>query len=420
MAGQDSLRLCIVFMGLPARGKSTLARRIKDTLCKDGIPIEIFNNGDLRRKLITRMNSTLPQFYDSKNKQASVLREKIALINIHKALHYLNKIGKIAILDATHVSRKRRELVLEKLSKTPILFIECLNNEPDILEASIAKKMTLPEFQHLTREEAYLYFAQRIDYYKKIYCPLATEQNYIRLDSFNNRIIDTQMTDPIPFSDQIRDLLLTDSVNNLYLIRHGESEDNTKDRIGGNAPLTSAGLRQAEKLGEYFQDIHLPYIFCSQKKRTYQTAEPIMAKQKTGCQIIPLPEFDEIDAGICEEMSYEEIKAQYPEIASARGKDKYNYIYPEGEGYRTMQTRINKGLKKALYLSATADNIMIIGHRAVNRMILAHFLFRRSEDVPYIYVPLNKFYHIISTQHKKLFELRSVVDHHRRCTPLAG
>jgi hypothetical protein len=29
-------------------------------------------------------------------------------------------------------------------------------------------------------------------------------------------------------------------------------------------------------------------------------------------------------------------------------------------------------------------------------MILSHFLYRREEDVPYIYVPQDKFYHIVA------------------------
>jgi hypothetical protein len=41
-------------------------------------------------------------------------------------------------------------------------------------------------------------------------------------------------------------------------------------------------------------------------------------------------------------------------------------------------------------------------------MILAHFLYRRIEDVPYIYVPQNQYYHIVSMQQKKLFELKKI------------
>ena len=117
-----------------------------------------------------------------------------------------------------------------------------------------------------------------------------------------------------------------------------------------------------------------------------------------------LAEFGEIDSGICECMSYDEIRRQMPQISEARKKDKYNYVYPGGEGYVTMEDRINRGIKKALYLSDPMDNIMIVGHRAVNRMILSHFLFRRDEDVPYIYIPQDKFYYISATHNKKVFQ----------------
>ena len=159
-------------------------------------------------------------------------------------------------------------------------------------------------------------------------------------------------------------------------------------------------------LARYFRTKRIPLIFTSDKRRTIQTAAPIQEMQEE-CTIIPLPEFSEIDSGICETMSYEEIKRRMPQVYRERKKDKYNYVYPKGEGYISMENRIDRGLKKALYLSKPSDNIMIVGHRAVNRMILSHFLFRRREDVPYTYIPQDKFYYISATQDKKLFQLRS-------------
>lgn len=38
----------------------------------------------------------------------------------------------------------------------------------------------------------------------------------------------------------------------IYLTRHGESEFNRMERIGGDAPLTSKGLRYAAELAKYF------------------------------------------------------------------------------------------------------------------------------------------------------------------------
>jgi len=105
-------------------------------------------------------------------------------------------------------------------------------------------------------------------------------------------------------------------------------------------------------------------------------------------------------------MTYKEIKERMPNVYKQRKMDKYNYIYPNGEGYITMKKRIDQGLKKVLFLSQNATNIMIIGHQGVNRMILSHFLFRREEDVPYIYIPQDKYYYISSSQNRKVFQLK--------------
>ncbi|ODS34055.1 MAG: Alpha-ribazole phosphatase [Candidatus Scalindua rubra] len=397
-------RLYIAMVGLPARGKSTIATKLKESLVNESVKTRIFNNGDLRRKMI-RGNTSYARFFDSNNSEGVAIREKIALTNMERAQKFLNSVGDVAILDASNVSRDRRECIQSRLNDHPILFIECVNNDEEILSASILRKIDLAEFGHLTREEAIKGFRERISYYQSIEEPLERERNYIRLDSLHNSIIGEGLSDIIPYYDQIRDFLVTNTVKNLYLIRHGETYYNLEDRIGGDSDLTEKGWAQARALANYFKKKKIPLIFTSQKKRTHQTASPIKEIHED-CTIIPLTEFDEINSGICECMSYEKIKAQMPHVYSARKKDKYNYVYPEGEGYVTMQERINRGIKKALYLSNPSDNIMIIGHRAVNRMILSHFMFRREEDVPFIYIPQDKFYYISTTQNKKHFQLK--------------
>lgn len=48
--------------------------------------------------------------------------------------------------------------------------------------------------------------------------------------------------------------------------------------------------------------------------------------------------------GVCEEMTYEEIQASYPQEFALRDQDKYRYRYPKGE-VRTVQsgTRVDLG-----------------------------------------------------------------------------
>ena len=398
-------RLYIAMVGLPARGKSTIATKLRENLVRDGIKTRIFNNGNLRRRYI-RKDTSYAEFYDPRNKDGVALREKIAFMNMDMARRYLESgKGQVAILDATNASVRRRKTLVERLQGHPLLFIECINNDPEILEASILRKIDLNEFQHLSAEEAVASFKKRIQYYQSIYAPLSEERNFVKLDSLNNRINAERIQDPIPHYDRIRDFLVTDTVKHLYVIRHGETTFNLENRIGGDSELTQKGRWQAEALAAHFKRRKIPIIFTSKRIRTIQTAQPIQALQPC-CTIIPLSEFGEIDSGICECMSYEEIRRDMPEVYLARQADKYHYVYPQGEGYATMKERIDLGIKKALYLSCNSENIMIIGHRAVNRMILSHFLYRRQEDVPYIYMPQDRYYHIVATQDRKLFELR--------------
>ena len=397
-------KLYIVLMGLPARGKSTLAGRLHDAFRKDVIPTRIFNNGKLRRTYLPLQETARSEFYSPQNLNAVELRKKIALMNMERAKAYLRNSGQIAILDATNAGRERRATIEKNLNDHPLLFIECINDDEDILNLSIQEKIKLPEFAHL-KDKAATEFLKRIDYYRMIYKPLKVERNYIRIDSLQNMIIEEKHSDAIPFYDRLRDYLVTDEVKNLFLIRHTETEYNIVNRIGGDPLLTEKGKAQATALGQFFKSKKISYIFTSKKRRTIDTAR-IICEMQNDCRIISLKEFDEIKAGICERMTYDEIEGNMPHVFKKRGANKYHYVYPEGESYETMKPRITQGIKKAFFLNRYGINIMIIGHQAVNRMILSHFLYRREDDVPYIYIPQDRFYHIVSTQDKKLFELK--------------
>lgn len=399
--------LYVIMVGLPARGKSTIAGKLSESLRRDGISTQIFNNGDLRRRL-SKENTSYPEFFDPANKPAAALREKYAIMNLNRATAFVSRHdhrNTIAIIDAANVSPRRRRMLLHKLPGDRVLFIECINEDTEILEANIRYKVEHPEFAALSPMEAIASFKKRIHYYEGIYRPLRAERNFIQVDTFNYRILKEKITDGIPYVDRIRDFLVTPFIKNLYLVRHTETFDNLDDRIGGDSGLTAEGHAQAKKLAGHFRRKRIPLIFTSSLKRTLLTSLHIKKAQKA-CKVIPLTEFDEINAGICEKMTYEEIRKTLPDVAAARRRNKYYYVYPKGEGYVSMEDRIERGIKKVLYWSKYSESIMIVGHRAVNRMILSSFVYKRKEDVPYIYMPQDRFYHIVISQNKKVFELR--------------
>ncbi|AGW14019.1 bifunctional nucleoside/nucleotide kinase/histidine phosphatase family protein [Megalodesulfovibrio gigas] len=396
-------KLYIVLMGLPATGKSVLARKLQETLAGDGRAVRTFNNGDVRRRLFPR-NTSFAEFYNPDNAQYSALRDEIALINLYEAKNWLQDGGEIAILDATNVSRARRAKIESHLHEHPILYIETVNNDPELYAYSIDRKTRLPEFSHLSYEEARQSFEDRINFYRKLYTPLNDERNHLVLDTLNNRVLKEHIQDRFPHYFQIRDLLVADWVKGLYLVRHGETTWNAEQRIGGDPLLNDHGNCQARAMAEHLKSLPLGFIFTSSKQRSRQMAEPLLCARPEARHMV-IKEFDEIHAGICEGMTYEEMRRTLPQEFAARSADKYQYTYPGGESYATLQSRVDRGLKKALWIAGVSQNICIVGHQAVNRAILAQFLFRRQQDVPYINIPQEKYYHIVSVQEKKVVEL---------------
>lgn len=398
-------KLVIAMVGLPARGKSTMACKIANTLKRDEVRVEIFNNGVLRREL-SKGNTSSPEFFSPANQEGFLFRKKCAQINLERARAFLENNGEVAIIDAGNVTRERRRMIGQTFTNTPIFYIECVNIDEEANEAYLERKASLKEFSHLSQTDAFDSFFKRISYYESIYEPPLEERNRLLVDSFEGHILQQHISDSVPFYDRIRDLITTRIIKNLFLVRHGETYFNLEDRIGGDSDLTEKGMTQARTLAEYFSTIHIPIIFTSNHARTHQTAAPIAEKQKD-CSVIALTEFNEIHAGVCEGMTYQEIREQKPEVAKARNRNKYGYAYPEGEGYVSMEKRIHRGLQKVFYLNNYNENIMIVGHRAVNRMILSDFVFRPKEEVPYIYMPQNRYYHIQIDTHKKHFEIKS-------------
>ena len=184
-------KLYLVMVGLPARGKSRLARRICGGLAADGFRSASFNNGDVRRELLGA-ESTLPEFYSPDNAAGRRIREEICRQNLIRAKEWLNREGDVAILDATNVSRARRAFIERTLTDHPVLFLECVNEDPVLLNACIRNKTRLPEYAGYTEDEALASFVGRIGYYEAIYEPVGKEQYWLCVDTMSSRILAEQ------------------------------------------------------------------------------------------------------------------------------------------------------------------------------------------------------------------------------------
>ena len=72
---------------------------------------------------------------------------------------------------------------------------------------------------------------------------------------------------------------------------------------------------------------------------------------------------NEIDSGVCDDLTYEEIKSRWPTDFESRDVDKFRYRYPRGESYEDLVAR----LEPVIMELERRDCVLVIGHQAVNR-----------------------------------------------------
>jgi len=315
--------------------------------------------------------------------------------------------GRVAIFDATNSTRTRRAWLRDQLTGLPIklLFIESLCTDESIVDDNIRRaKISLPEFQHLTPEDAFRDFKARIKHYESVYEPMDEEDlSWIKLTNCGKRV-ETNNIHGYLLGRIVQFLANLHNVpHSIYLTRHGESEYNRVGKIGGDSPLSPQGLAYAKALAGHAQQ-HIcrdengehvrARLWTSSLKRTIQTAthiphpKLIHSDGSEWVQMSPrvLRNLDEIYAGVCDGMTYSEIEQTYPEEFLMRKEDKLGYRYPRGESYLDVISRLDPLVHE---LESYSEPVLIVGHQAVLRLIYAYFTGRPREACPRLSIPLN-------------------------------
>ena len=314
--------------------------------------------------------------------------------------------GRVAIFDATNSTRKRRAWLREQLGSLPIklLFIESVCTDEAIVDRNIwNSKVVLPEYSHLSPEQAFQDFRNRIDFYKSVYEEMDEEElSWIKLINCGRRV---EINNIHGFLlGRIVQFLsnMHNTPHSIYLTRHGQSEYNRVGKIGGDSPITDAGDRYARLLAEFCLE-HVvknekgervrARLWTSSLKRTIQTARyiphPKLLKDgQEWVQMSPrvLRNLDELYAGVCDGMTYAEIEDNYPEEYKMRKEDKLGYRYPRGESYLDVISRLDPLVHE---LESYSEPVVIVGHQAVLRLIYAYFTGKPREACPRLSIPLN-------------------------------
>lgn len=392
----ENVRVCVVMVGLPARGKSLIAQKIVRYLSWLSIKSKCFNVGTYRRKIagVTGADADAT-FFSPNNEEGLKFRQEAVNQAIKDMMSwFLDENGVVGILDATNSTRERRLKILKLCRENYIepLFLESWCNDEDLIKQNILDvKTTSPDYINKDSEFALSDFMKRINFYETNYQTLNQDidsnLSFIKLVNVNSQIILNRIESYLESRIVYYVMNLHIKPRAIYLSRHGESLYNLTGKIGGDADLSERGWKYAKKLPELVlkslgeENINTDLtVWTSTLNRTQQTASFLPYKNKLQWKAL-----DELDAGECDGMTYEEIEKQFPEDFKARDDNKYEYRYRGGESYRDIVIR----LEPIIMELERQENILIITHQAVLRCIYAYFMNVPQEESPWMSIPLH-------------------------------
>jgi 6-phosphofructo-2-kinase len=351
-------------VGLPARGKSYICKKLAKYLSWCGFNTRVFNVGNRRR---VTLKDPAPQngtqhdatFFDASNQEAFKMREALAMESVEELLEWLDVGGgKVAIHDATNSTVKRRLAVRERALKQPkvkVFFIESICPDPILLEQNIRMKLQGPDYQKMDPQEAIKDFKNRIANYEKVYQTISEEEeklgvSYIKLVDVGAKVIAHHIKGYLP-SQCVFYLMQMNIVNRtIWLSRHGESIYNLQGKIGGNPGLSPQGNDYSKALFEFMKDVEQGTLPSPNEKNVYDSHIDLSNSTTHRLRIVTscleravdtVSYFDptlydinhvrflnEIYCGNFEEMTHEELQERHPDEIVERLQNPLLYRYP--------------------------------------------------------------------------------------------
>lgn len=171
-------------------------------------------------------------------------------------------------------------------------------------------------------------------------------------------------------------------MNTYYIVRHGKTIWNTQRRTQGqmNSELTELGIEHAKQFSQKIAHMHIDEVYSSDLKRAYETAKIIRPLS----QIHLEKGFREINFGIWEGLTIEEIQAKYPELYLNWQTSPAEVTFVKGEKIMDAYNRVQKAFWE-IDANHNDKHIMIVAHAMVIKLLLVGLL----------EAPINKIFNIL-------------------------
>lgn len=413
-------KFVFAFCGLPGRGKTHISRRLGNYLSFfNAIPVQVFATADYRKRMCGAMKEA--EFFDPNNKEAVAKRDECNRAAIKDMVHFLETHDSaVAIMDSSSPTHERRAYLKNAAQAigAKVMFIEVNNDSEEFLAKHYRTTVEYSDdYTGLDADSKVQDYCKKVDLYKSFYEPLDGESThkveghwtYMKCDHAKQDFVIHRVKGYLQQKAANFIMNLRTTSHAFYLSRHGQSEYNELGRIGGDSGLTEHGLAYARELSKFAQT-HImkdaegrdvpARLWTSTMRRTKETAqfipqEKLLLRSETDpsleyewVQMRPRAwhHLDELFAGSCDGMTYEEIEQNFPEEWERRSVDKVAYRYPRGESYLDVIARLEPIIVE---MERQREPLLIIAHQAILRIIYAFYQGKTRAEAPYLSIPLN-------------------------------
>jgi len=155
----------------------------------------------------------------------------------------------------------------------------------------------------------------------------------------------------------------------IYLIRHGQVAGFDQARYNGqtDVALTDLGVEQYHLIKERLAETKISACYSSDLSRCAIGAEIICGQ--FGIEPVKRSELRELNVGVWEGMTWQEIQSRWPEQWQARLADLVNYRIPQGENPLDVEARLMPVIGEIVERHS-GQEILVVGHGGVNRIVL--------------------------------------------------
>ena len=343
-------RICIVLVGLPARGKTHTSVAVGRYLKWLGVKTHIFHLGDYRRALY---NDYLPEdyFWAEASTDTVKMRQHIATKCREDIYYYFqHEHGQVAIYDAVNMMAEGRRALAKELTKHSIqtFFIESVVTDDKILQENVRSvKIGHPDFKSLDADTAVQAYLERLKHRIPHYETMEeSELHWVKMVNAGQRVIVNNASFGY-LSQRIVFYLLNLHIKSrqTYFVRAGTTKDEESYRA--DASLSEEGIEYARKMTEtllrhreaehaaYMEDgtgAEMPLrpleVWTSTRRRTIETAQFLVER---GLRVRQRAQMSQMNPGVCEKMSESRIRREMPDEVAKHDEDPYHHRYPRAE-----------------------------------------------------------------------------------------